>query len=222
VLIFPSGFRLLKMNKSTDTVFIVDDDKSIRKSLSLFLSAHDYIVETYCSSEEYLSREPYYGTGCIILDVNMEGKSGIELQEELVTLDSHLPIIFITGQASIHMSVQTLKKGAVNFLEKPFKEEELLQSISEALARSEKFLAAKKETGKARLLVDSLTPRENEILRYIITGMLNKQIACILGIAEHTVKLHRHSICEKLGVKSLPEIIRIADTAGVIPSEKIY
>jgi len=210
------------MNNIPGTIFIIDDDNSIRRSLSLFLISHDYIVETYSSSEEYLEREPYNGTGCLILDVNLGGRSGLELQEDLITLDSHLPIIFITGQGNIPISVQTLKKGAVNFLEKPFKEEELLNSISEAIVLSQKNKEEKEEIRRAKSLTDNLTPRESEILKYLMTGMLNKQIAFELNITEHTVKLHRHSICEKLGVKSVPEIIRIADNAGIIPFENKY
>jgi FixJ family two-component response regulator len=204
------------------TIFIVDDDNSVRRSLSLFLMANDYDVETYSSSEEFLERETFDGTGCLILDVNMEGKSGIQLQEELLQLGSNLPIIFITGNGNIHMSVETLRKGAVNFLEKPFNEEELLKSISEAIALSHKMKAENNEYKIARSLVGNLTPRESEILRYLMNGMLNKQIASELNIAEHTVKLHRHSICEKLRVKSVPEIIRIADRAGIKPFENKY
>jgi FixJ family two-component response regulator len=205
------------MENIPDTIFIIDDDKSVRRSLSLFLLAHDYTVEAYASSEEYLEREPFKETGCIILDVNLKGKSGLELQEELLKLDSNLPIIFITGQANIHISVQTMKKGAVNFLEKPFKENELLLAVSEAVNLSQKLRKSKDEIRIARSLIDSLTARESEILKYMITGMLNKQIASELNITERTVKVHRHSICEKLGVKSVPEIIRIADKAGIIP-----
>jgi FixJ family two-component response regulator len=209
------------MDSQKDTIFIIDDDRSVRRSLSLFLMSHDYLVETYSSSEEYLAREPYDGTGCIILDVNLEGKSGLELQEELLKLGSYLPIIFITGRGNIKMSVQTLKKGAVNFLEKPFMDEELLQSVEEALYRCKELITGRAEVIDAQRLVNLLTPREIEVLKHIISGMLNKQIAYVLGIAEHTIKLHRHSICEKLGVKSLPEIIQIADKAGIKPSEKI-
>jgi len=162
------------------------------------------------------------GTGCIVLDVNLGGKTGLELQEELLQLDSHLPIIFITGQGSIQMSVDAVKKGAVNFLEKPFEEEALLQSVSEALELSNKLKVEKEEVLIACNLINALTPRENEVCKYLMNGMLNKQIAYELNIAEHTVKLHRHSICEKLGVKSVPEIIRIADKAGVVPFEKKY
>jgi FixJ family two-component response regulator len=209
-------------NSLTETIFVIDDDKSVRRSLSLFLTATGYQVETYASAEEFLEREPCSGTGCLILDVNLEGKSGLDLQKKMVVKESHLPIIFITGRGNIPMSVDALRSGAINFLEKPFKEEVLLQSITEALALSRKLLAQKQELINARLLIDSLTLREMEVLKYIITGMLNKQIASVLGIAEHTVKLHRHSICDKLAVKSLPEIIRIADKAGVVPGEKVF
>jgi len=198
-----------------ETVFIIDDDASIRRSVSLFLAANNYYVESFGSSEEYLAREEFSGTGCLVLDVNLEGKNGFDLQEDLVALNSHLPIIFITGRGNIHMSVHALKKGAVNFLEKPFADDELLQSINEALAMSRKLRIEKEEIQKAKQLIKTLTLRESEILKYVITGMLNKQIASELQIAEQTVKLHRQSICEKLGVKSVPEIIRIAEKAGV-------
>lgn len=194
-----------------ETVFIIDDDVSVRRSLSLFLKANNFHIEAFSSSEEYLEREAFSGTGCLILDVNLEGKNGFDLQEELAAMKSHLPIIFITGRGSIHMSVKALKKGAVNFLEKPFSEEELLQSINEALAMSQKLRVERDEILKAQKLVKTLTPRESEILKYVITGMLNKQIANELQIAEQTVKLHRQSICEKLGVKSVPEIMRIVE-----------
>ena len=200
------------MNKMGDTVFIIDDDISIRRSLSDLLSAYDYPVETYSSSEEYLEREPYNGTGCIILDINMEGKSGLELQDELLKLDSYLPIIFITSVGNVHLSVQTIRKGAVNFLEKPFKEDELLTSISEAIELSRELKKNQDESKRAKDLINTLTPRETEILKYLITGMLNKQTAAELNITEHTVQLHKLSISNKLGVKSIPEMIQIAQS----------
>jgi FixJ family two-component response regulator len=198
-----------------ETVFIIDDDYSVTRSLSLYLMANSYYVETYHSSEEFLEREQYSGVGCIILDVNLEGKSGLELQEDLYSLGSCLPVIFITGRGNIHMSVETMKKGAINYLEKPFMEEELLASIREALSLSRVTNKAMDETLAAQSLICKLTPRETEVLKCLLTGMLNKQIAGRLNIAEHTVKLHRLSICNKLGVKSVPEVIRIADRAGL-------
>ena len=203
------------MIEQEETIFIIDDDPSVRKSLALFLKSYNYTVETFPGSEEFLSREPFEGTGCIILDVNLGGKTGLELQEVLISLDSHLPIVFISGQGNIPMSVNVLKKGAVNFLEKPFKDEELLRSIEEALELSRRLKAEKEEIRIAQDLVNTLTPREKEILAYLNTGMLNKQIAGELGIAEQTVKLHRQSICHKLCVKSVPEILRMADKAGI-------
>ena len=210
------------MLRKAETVFIIDDDLSVRRAISLFLTAEGYNVIVYSGSEEYLEGEPHRGPGCILLDVNMEGKSGLDLQQELISMNSQLPIIFMTGYGNIPMSVQALKSGAVNFLEKPFKDEELIRSVEEALLLSRKLTTDQEEIDKARNLILSLTPREIEILEQLMTGMLNKQIAGVLDIAEHTVKLHRHSICDKLGVKSVPEIIRIADKAGIIPSEKKF
>lgn len=210
------------MKNEIPTIFIIDDDLSVRRSLSLFLKSAGYIVEVYSSAEEYLERETYNQQGCIILDVNLEGKSGLELQEILAKQELFLPIIFITGEGNIRMSVDALKKGAINFLEKPFNHEELLKSLSEALLLSSKINAEKEEIRSASRLIETLTPREFEVCRHLLSGMLNKQIAYELNIAEPTVKIHRRSISEKLGVKSIQEIIRIADKAGVIPVENKY
>ena len=208
------------MNKEGEIVFLIDDDESVRSSLTLFLQLSGYNVESFESAEEFLQRQVHEGAGCIILDVNLSGKSGLELQEELIGRNSHLPIIFITGYANIPMSVHALKKGAVNFLEKPFGEEELLLSVNEAIEQSHKMLAENDIFQKAQHLIQKLTPKENEVLTYLITGLLNKQIADKLNIVEHTVKIHKRSICEKFGVKSLPEIIHIAYQAGLRSSGK--
>jgi FixJ family two-component response regulator len=205
------------MTEMSATVFIIDDDISIRRSLSFLLSAYEYNVETYSSSEEFLERETHGGTGCIILDINLDGKSGMELQDELILLGSHLPIIFITSFGNVHFSVETIRKGAINFLEKPFKDEELLNSVAEAIQLSQKFKDELDKSKSAKNLIDSLTPRETEILKHLITGLLNKQTAAELNITEHTVQLHKLSICRKLGVKSIPEMITISRNAGLIP-----
>lgn len=201
--------------KNSPAIFIIDDDKSVRRSLSLFLQSVGYAVETFESAEEYLEAEKFEGAGCIILDVNMGGKSGIKLQEELIEKGSDLPIIFITGKGNIQMSVHAVKKGAVNFLEKPFKEEDIILSVSEAVSLSQNLLLQKSGQKTALNLIHSLTPRELEILKFLPKGMINKQIAAELNIAEQTVKIHRRSICDKLGVKSVPEILRIAEKAGI-------
>jgi FixJ family two-component response regulator len=202
-------------------VYIIDDDSSVRKAISLFLSAVGYNVQTFSSSEEFLDQEPWEGTGCIILDVSLEGKTGLELQDNLISLGCNLPIIFISGRGNIQMSVSTLRKGAVNFLEKPFDDNELLSSVADAVQLSQKLLTEKNEFINASALISTLTARETEILSLLISGKLNKQIASDLNIAEQTVKLHRHSICEKLGVRSLPGLVRIADKAGIKPTGKI-
>ena len=208
------------MNKEGEIIFLIDDDESVRSSLSLFLQLEGYTVESYESAEEFLQRQVHEAAGCIILDVNLSGKSGLELQEELISRSSHLPIIFITGYANIHTSVHALKKGAVNYLEKPFEEEELLHSVAEAVALSHKIMAENEVFQKARQLIQKLTPKEHEVLTYLISGLLNKQIADKLNIVEHTVKIHKRSICEKFGAKSVPEIIHIAYQAGLISSDK--
>jgi FixJ family two-component response regulator len=143
------------MNKAGELIFLIDDDESVRTSLSLFLQLNGYSIESFENAEDYLDREKHVGAGCIILDVNLSGKSGLELQQELINRNSHLPIIFITGYANIHTSVHTLKKGAVNYLEKPFEEEEILQSVSEALELSRKNLADSEEIQNARQLTET-------------------------------------------------------------------
>lgn len=203
---------------NNETIFIIDDDKAVRRSLSLFLQSVGYQVETYESAEEFLEREKFEGVGCIILDVNMSGKSGLELQEELIKSGSELPIVFVTGKGNIQMSVNAVKKGAVNFLEKPFKEEDILNSVSESVHLSRNLVMQKAEQKTAQNLINLLTPRELEIVKFLPAGLLNKQIAGELNIAEQTVKIHRRNICDKLGVKSVPEIIRIAEKAGITMS----
>ena len=206
------------MNKPfKPTVFIIDDDASIRKSLSRLLRSADYTVETFPSAEEFLRREHFDGIGCLLLDVQMPGLSGTDLQEELSRAAYSMPIIFITGHGNIPMSVQAMKKGAVNFLAKPFDDEELLQGVREALEKDRKAKAGRAEVHDALRCIEQLTPREQEVLRYVITGMLNKQIASKLGIAEKTVKVHRGRVMEKLGVDSVAELVRLAEKAGIKP-----
>jgi FixJ family two-component response regulator len=201
----------------SNIVFIIDDEPSVRRALTLLLDAYGYVVESYSSAEEYLDREMHNGTGCLILDINLEGKSGMQLQDELIKFGQQLPIIFITGNGNVHLSVETIRKGAINFLEKPFKEEELLNSVAEAIQLSEKLKEEQDKSRMAKKLIDTLTTRETEILRYLIAGLLNKQTAGKLNIAEHTVQLHKMNISKKLGVKSIPEMITISRDAGVIP-----
>jgi two-component system response regulator FixJ len=203
------------MTQKDEKIFVIDDDASVRRSLPLLLKASDYDVETFSSSEEFLNREQFNGTGCIILDINLEGISGLELQEELMNKQDSLPIVFITGKGGVPESVQALKKGAIDFLQKPFDDEELLDAVEEALTKSHEIKKEFDQRKKLQDLLSNLTDRELEVFKYVITGMLNKQIAYKLNIAEHTVKLHRGKITEKLGVKSVAELVRIAEKAGI-------
>ena len=201
------------------TVFIIDDDASVRKGLSRLLRSAGFEAETFATAEQFLEREHYDGIGCLVLDVRMPGISGIDLQDELSKADYSMPIVFITGHGNIPMGVQAMKKGAVDFLAKPFENEELLQAVREAIAKDTQGRAEHTEVLDIRGRLELLTPREYEILRYVITGMLNKQIAYKLGISEKTVKVHRGRIMEKLGIDSVADLVRLAEKAGITPAK---
>ena len=207
------------MIEAKPVIFVVDDDASVRKSLARLLGSHGLTVETFDSAEQFLKREFYDGTGCIILDVRMPGLSGIALHDELARTDYHVPVIFITGHGDIPMGVEAMKKGASDFLPKPFEESQLLDAVNRALEKSARDRADRIEAERARMRIDRLTPREREVLPYIIAGMLNKQIAFKLDIAEKTIKVHRGHIMEKLGVDSVVELVRFAAKADIKPFE---
>jgi FixJ family two-component response regulator len=203
------------MNKQNFKVFIVDDDLDITQSLTLLLKSISYNVSSYNDIQQFIKNENYDGAGCILLDVFLDGKTSLELQEVIETKFESLPIIFISGQGSVPMSVEALKKGAINFLEKPLDEQALVKALDEALSRSEQLITKNKEIDRLRALMNTLTAREYEIFRYVISGMLNKQIAAELGIAEHTIKNHRLNITDKLKVKSVAELVNIAEKLSI-------
>lgn len=203
------------MNKHETKVFIIDDDEEVRQSLSLLLKSSGYQSESFPDTGQFFKKANHNTVGCILLDIFLGGKTGLELQAEIETKFECLPIIFITGRGNIPMSVEAMKKGAINFLQKPIDDKELINAIEEALSQSDELIKKQYEIEKFKSLVNDLTAREYEIFRYVITGMLNKQIAVELGIAEHTVKNHRLSITEKLGVKSVAEMIYIAEKLSI-------
>jgi FixJ family two-component response regulator len=207
------------MTEPKATVFVIDDDPSVRKSLSRLLRSVGHAVETFSSAEEFLAREHFGGIGCMILDVQMPGLSGIDLQAELSKAETSMPIVFITGHGDIPMSVEAMRKGAVHFLSKPFDDNDLLRAMREAIERDRKAKAEQVEIHDIRNRLSLLTPREYEILRYVITGMLNKQITFTLNIAEKTVKIHRGRVMEKLRVDSVAELVRLAGKAGIEPPQ---
>jgi FixJ family two-component response regulator len=206
------------MVEGTPIVFVVDDDPSIRKSLSLLLSSAGYGVKTFASAKEFLESERSSpGPACLVLDVKMPGLGGLDLQKELTSRNYAIPIIFITGHGDIPMSVQAMKKGAVDFLSKPFDDGQLLDAVKVALLKDSQARADLNEQKHIMQRLDSLTTRENEILTYLITGMLNKHIAYELKISERTVKAHRKQVFDKMGVNSMAELVRQTEKVGVKP-----
>ena len=196
-------------------VFIIDDDENVRKGISLLLLSGGYNVATFENTGEFLASDYRNHPGCILLDIFLDGESGLELQDDIRERFPNLPIIYITGYGDVPMSVRALKHGALNFLQKPIDEKLLLQAVSEAISCSQILFGVQQERNTVKAKMDSLTPREFEIFRQVIRGTLNKQIAAELNIAEHTVKLHRGKITEKLGVKSVPEMIHMADKLNI-------
>ena len=196
-------------------IHIVDDDRSFRTAVGRLLSASGYSISLYGSGEELLAQLPGTAFGCILLDLDMPGLSGLALQERLVEQAPLLPIVFLTGHGDIRASVQAMKAGADDFLEKPATSEALLDAIGRALHRAESRRDEFDRAQAERSRLESLTPREFEVLRLIVRGKLNKQIAHVLGTSERTVKAHRHNLMEKIGARSLAETVSIAERLGL-------
>lgn len=201
------------------TIFIIDDDTSVRKAVSFLLNSEGYETECYDSAESFLKRRRYPGMGCVILDIKMKEISGLELQEELIKKHFNLPIIFITGHGDIPTSVKVIKKGAFEFLTKPFMDDDLLNAVSNAVKFNKENRELNSEKEKIFDELITLTERENDILKYIIGGFMNKEISLKLGIAEQTVKIHRGHIMNKLKVYSVADLVRKAEKAGITPEK---
>jgi FixJ family two-component response regulator len=201
-------------------VFLIDDDASVRKGVSRLLRSAGYRSEVFESAPDFLARDQHPGPSCVIVDVRMPGLNGIELQKTLIKRRREEQLIFITGHGDISMCAQAMKAGAVDFLPKPFRADELLQCVQRALARSVDERSRTAEKNKARQLLDLLTPREFEVMQLVIRGMLNKQIAGELGRAEKTVKVHRGRLMQKLGVTSVADLVRLSERAGVSRARK--
>jgi FixJ family two-component response regulator len=203
------------MSAVSPLVFVIDDDESIRKGLKRLLSSADYEAEVFKSAPDFLNRPLHPGPSCVIVDVKMPGMDGIGFQKALIQRRREEQLVFITGHGDIPMCAQVMKAGAVDFLPKPFKPKQLLDCVERALARSSNERSRTAERNDARRLLDLLTPREFEVMQFVVTGMLNKQVAGELGMAEKTVKVHRGRAMQKLHLSSVAELVRLVAKAGV-------
>ncbi len=203
------------MTTADVTVFVVDDDVSVRKSVARLIESMGLKVETFASAREYLKQDPCEGPACLVLDVRMPEMSGLDLQDELTSAGLSMPIIFITGHGNVPMSVKAVKAGAVDFIEKPFDDQTLLDAINEAIKRDRKSKLDQAEINEIQKRVDSLTKREKEVFAFVVQGFLNKQIAFELGTSEKTVKVHRGRVMEKMQAESLADLVRMAERIGI-------
>jgi len=203
------------MSNIPETIFIVDDDPAVLNGLSRLLRSAGLNVQTFLSPEEFLSHHDPQAPGCLILDVSMPGLNGLELQEALNNGGSAIPIIFLTGHGTVPASVQAMKRGALDFLAKPVDEKDLLDAIQLAIEQDRVTRLNRAEIGEIQRRLDTLTPREREVLTHIVSGQLNKQIAFDLGTVEKTIKVHRARVLEKMKVHSVAELVHLYERAGL-------
>lgn len=199
------------MNPENATVFVVDDDASVRKALARAIQAAGLNVKTFATARQFLDQGSPEGPGCLVLDVRMPGLSGLDLQAELNSRNIRTPIIFITGHGDIPVTVKAMKGGAVDFLTKPFKVTNLIEVIQEAIRKDKRLQASRSKTAEMQRRIQTLTPREREVMALVVRGLLNKQIAVELGAAERTVKVHRGRVMQKMQVQSVAELVRAVE-----------
>jgi FixJ family two-component response regulator len=198
-----------------NVVFVIDDDASLRESLSSLLRSIGLHVELFDSAAQFLKSKRPDVPSCLVLDVRLPGLSGLDFQSELIKNDIHVPIIFITGHGDIPMSVRAMKAGAIEFLTKPLREQDLLDAVQTGLDRDRARRESDKTVTELRSRFDSLTGREQEVIGYVASGLMNKQIAGEIGISEITVKVHRGNLMRKMGAKSLADLVRMVDALGL-------
>lgn len=204
-----------EQTKGSPIVYLVDDDRDVREGLKALLESVGLRSQAFESTAEFLQTKRPDAVSCLILDVRLQGLNGLDFQSELAEAKIPMPIIFITGHADIPMSVRAMKAGAVEFLTKPVREQDLLDAVHVALSRDASRRSEKEKLRDLRARYESLSPREREIMTLVCSGLMNKQVAAKMGISEVTVKVHRHNLIKKLGAKSLAELVRMADRLKV-------
>lgn len=198
------------MSESEATIFVVDDDPGVRQSLEMLIRAIGQSVETYASAGEFLDAYTSERPGCLVLDLRMPGMSGLELQEELGSRGSNLPVIFITAHGDVPTAVDAVKGGAIDFIQKPFRDQDLIEKIELALEQNERALEETAERGDVQARVASLTSRERQVMDIVVDGRTNKAMATELGLSERTVEIHRARVMSKMGADSLPDLVKMA------------
>jgi FixJ family two-component response regulator len=205
------------MKKADQLVLVIDDDPSMRMAITELIEAVGLSCQTFGSAKEFLGAELPDVPKCLVLDVRLPGLSGLNLQRELIERNIQIPIIFITGHGDIPMTVQAMKAGAVEFLTKPFRDQDLLDAIEQATERDRLTRNQRTQMGELEGRFESLTPREREVMRLVVTGLLNKQIAAELDISEKTVNVHRSQVMQKMRADSLAELVRMAERLQLLP-----
>ena len=205
------------MTEQDTTVFIVDDDEPVRDAIAMLLETVGITNETFANAQEFLAAYDNKRQGCLVLDIRMPGMSGLELQDRLIASNAPIPIVFITGHGDIPMAVEAMKKGAVDFIRKPFRDQELLDRIHEALGVEEQNRSNYQDLTAIRDKVATLTPREHEVFERVAVGQANKVVAIDLGISERTVEIHRSQVMQKTNARSLADLVRMKITLDTSP-----
>jgi FixJ family two-component response regulator len=208
-------------NEQSPAIVVIDDDASMRRALENLFKSVGFEVELFTSPQEFLASERGDRPGCIVLDIRFPGRSGLDMQRDLAAANANLPIIFITGYGDIPMSVRAMKAGAVEFLTKPFRDQDLLDAVGMALERDRERRAGESRLAELRSRYGTLTARERQVLALVVSGLLNKQIAGELGVSEMTVKMHRRQVMRKMQATGVAQLVRLADQIGISAPETV-